>query len=104
MKKTHGLVALIVAGFLIIPVQVLPGTRAYAQSGSEKSEERQRQELEQKYQEQWDYLERLNQRQQDTGQRLQEAEKRRRDAEKRQGEAERRLQELEQQGQGGKTK
>jgi len=102
MKKTHGLVALIVAGFLIIPVQVLPGTRAYAQSGSEKSEERQRQE--QKYQEQWDYLERLNQRQQDTGQRLQEAEKRRRDAERRQGEAERRLQELEQQGQGGKTK
>jgi chromosome segregation ATPase len=103
MKKMNGLVVLILAGLLVIPGPVLSGSQAYAQGGSQMSEE-QRRELEKKYQEEWDYLEKLNKHQENTGERLEEAVKRREDAERRQREAERRLRELEQQEQGGKSK
>jgi hypothetical protein len=93
MKKMSGLVALILAGWLVIPA--LPGT-AYAQSSGEMSE-RERQALEKKYQEQWDYQERLNKHQDSTYERMEEAVKHRDDAEKRQRDAERRLREMEQQ-------
>jgi hypothetical protein len=94
MKKMYGLVALILAGFLVIPALPWSGSRACAQSGSEMSE-RERQALERKYQEQWDYLERLDKHQESTYERMEEAVKHRDDAEKRKGQAERQLQELE---------
>ncbi len=102
MKKMKGLVVLIFAGSLVIPGPAFHGSRAYAQGGSQMTES-QRQELERKYQEQWDYLEKLDKHQENTGERLQEAVKRRQDAEKRQREAERRLREQEQPRPSGKT-
>ena len=102
MKKMNALAAIILTGLLLIPGQLLDGSRAWAQSGSRLSEQ-QRRELEQKHQEQWDYLERLDKHQENTGERLQEAEKHRRDAERRQQEAERQMREMEQRS-GGKTK
>ena len=95
MKNWKGLVGLILAGLLVIAGQVWSEGRAYAQSGSQMTEP-QRQELEKKYQEQWNDLERLDKRQEDTGARLQEAVKRRQDAERRQREAERQMREQEQ--------
>jgi hypothetical protein len=92
MTRKRGLVVVMLAVLWLIP-----GSPALAQSGSGGLTEQQRREMEQKYQEQWETLEKIQQRQEDTGRRLQEAEKRRLDAAKRQREAERRLQELEQQ-------
>jgi hypothetical protein len=96
MKRRHILVALILAGWLAIPVLPGSGSLAYAQSGGQMSE-RERQALEKKYQEQWDYQERLNKHQDSTYERMEEAVKHRDDAEKRQRDAERRLREMEQQ-------
>jgi predicted Holliday junction resolvase-like endonuclease len=95
MKKMYVLVVLILAGLLVIPALLLSGSRAYAQSGSGMSE-RERQDLEQKYQEQWDYLERLDKHQESTYERMEEAVKHREDAERRKQQAERQLRELEQ--------
>ena len=95
MKKMTGLGALILAGLLVIPALPGNGSRAYAQSGSGMSE-RERRELEKKYQEQWDYLERLDKHQESTYERMEEAVKHREDAARRQREAERRLREPEQ--------
>ena len=97
MIRKKGLVVVMLAVLWLIFGSPGPGSRALAQSGSEGLTEQQRREMEQKYQEQWDTLERIQKRQEDTARRLQEAEQRRLDAEKRQREAERRLQELEQQ-------
>jgi chromosome segregation ATPase len=94
MRKIGGLGAMFVAGLLLIPGHGWLAGRAWAQSGSEKLSEKQYQELQKKRQEQWDDLERIQQRQDNIGQRRQEAEKRQLDAEKRQREAERRLREL----------
>lgn len=95
MKKMMGLSAVLLAGFLVMPGNLgLPG-RVFAQEGSKPLTDEQYQELQKKRQEQWQDLERIQQRQENTGQRLQEAEKRRQDAEKRRKEAEKRLRELE---------
>jgi hypothetical protein len=102
IKKISGLAACILTVLLTVPGPVFPGSGAYAQSGSGLTES-QRQELEQKSQEQWDYLERLDKKQEDTGSRLQGAGKRRQDAEKRQREAERQMRQLEKQPPGGKS-
>ena len=95
MKKVVRLGVIFLAGMLAMPVNTWLASRVYAQSGSEKLSEKQYQELQQKRQEQWNDLERLQQRQENVGQRRQEGEMRQRDAEKRQQEAERRLRELE---------
>ena len=97
MTRKKGLVVVMLAVLWLIPGSPGPGSRTLAQSGSEGLTEQQRRKMEQKYQEQWETLEKIQQRQEDAGRRRQEAEKRRRDAEKRQREAERRLQEMEQQ-------
>jgi hypothetical protein len=98
MQTIKVLVALILAGWLAIPAWPGNGGLAYAQSqsGSEMSE-RERRAMEQKYQEQWDYLEKLNKHQNSTYERMEEAVKHRDDAEQRQKDAERRLREMEQQ-------
>jgi len=90
------LAVLIISGLLVIPGPTWPGGRALAQGGSQLTEE-QRRQMEKKYQEDWEFQERLGKRMENTGERLQEAEKRRQDALKRQQEAERRLREQEQQ-------
>jgi septal ring factor EnvC (AmiA/AmiB activator) len=95
MKKAERIGVIFLAGLLAMPVNTWLASRVYAQSGSEKLSEKQYQELQQKRQEQWDDLERQQQRQENIGQRRQEGEKRQRDAEKRQREAERLLQEQE---------
>jgi membrane protein involved in colicin uptake len=92
MKTLAGLV---IAVLLIIPGLFRPGSLAWAQGGSQLTEQ-QRREMEKKYQEEWEFQERLGKRMEDTGERLREAEKRRQDAEKRAREAERRSRELEQ--------
>ncbi len=95
------LIAVILAGLLAIPGLSWFGDRAYAQSS--QMTETERQELEKKYQEQWDFLEKLDKRMENTGQRLEDAVKRREDAEKRQREAERRLRQSERQRSGGQA-
>ena len=97
MKKINGLVALILAGLLVIPGTFGPASQACAQEGSKPLTEQQYRELQQKRQEQWETLEQIQKRQEDTGGRLQDAVKRRQDAEKRQRDAERKLPEQEQQ-------
>ncbi len=92
MKKHNSLVALSLAGLLMISGNFWLGAEAWAQATGAQPTEDWRQKQEQKYQERWEELERENQK--STGQRLQDAEKRRREAEKRQREAERGLQEL----------
>ena len=96
MKKMKVALALILAGLLVGP-GLFAGSRVYAQSGSSMSEQ-ERQELEKKRQEQWEFQERLDKEQEDTGARLEKAVQRRQDAERRQREAEQRLRE---QGKGG---
>jgi len=102
MNKKKGLVVLMLAGLWLVQGPGWPGSQARAQSGSSMTEQ-QRRELEKKYQEQWDYLERLDKQQEDTGARLDKAVKRRQDAEKRQREAEQRLREQEQEEPNDKT-
>ena len=100
MKRMNGALALILAGLLVGP-GLFAGSRVYAQSGSSLSEQ-ERQEIEKKYQEQWEFQERLDKEQEDTGGRLEKAVQRRQDAERRQREAEQRLPE-QKKGGGGTT-
>jgi septal ring factor EnvC (AmiA/AmiB activator) len=88
MKKLVGLVAILLAGVLLSSGNGWFGTRVSAQSAPEKLTDQQYQELQKKRQEQWDNLERIQQRQENVGQRKQEAEKRQKDAAKRQKQAE----------------
>ena len=95
MKMKNAAVTLILTGFLLISWDVGLGNRAFAQGGSGGLTEEQQREMEQKYQERWQELERENK--ETTGERLQKAEQHRRDAERRQREAEKRLRELQEQ-------
>jgi hypothetical protein len=100
MNKSRGLTVLILAGLLAIPLPGGPAGTARAQGPGMTEQQR---ELQQKRQEQWDYLERLDKEQEDTGARLERARKRREDAQRRQQEAERRLRDSEQQPSRDKT-
>ena len=93
MKKRNGLMVVILAGLLVIPATFGPASQALAQEGSKPLTEEQYQELQKKRQEQWETLEQIQKRQEDTGGRLEEGVKRRQDAEKRQRDAERKMQE-----------
>ncbi len=95
MKKRNGLAVVILAGLLVIPGTFGSASQACAQEGSKPLTEQQYRELQQKRQEQWETLEQIQKRQEDTGARLEEGVKRRQDAEKRQRDAERKLQERE---------
>jgi peptidoglycan hydrolase CwlO-like protein len=95
MKKRFGLGVMLLAGLLVIPGNLWLAGQVFAQEGSKQLTDKEYQELQKKRQEQWNDLERMQHRQDNTGQRLQEAGKRRQDAEKRQKAAEKRLRELE---------
>jgi len=90
MKKLMGLGALLLAGVL-----VMPGNLVYAQEGSKQLTDEQYEKLKQKRQEQWQTLEDIQKRQENTGARLQEGVKRSQDATKRQKAAEQQMKELE---------
>ena len=60
MKMKNAAVTLIFTGFLLISSDVGLGNQALAQGGSGGLTEEQRREMEQKYQEQWQELEREN--------------------------------------------
>ena len=89
MNRIKAMFIIVLAGLLSTSLTMGPGSRALAQEGSKPLTEQQYRELQQKRQEQWETLERIQKRQEDTGGRLQEAEKRRLDAEKRKKDAER---------------
>jgi RNA processing factor Prp31 len=94
MNRMHGTLALALAGLLTLCVTVWPGSRADAQGTPEQPQEQWRQQLEQKYQEEW---EEQHKPPPSAAERQEKAEKRQMDAERRQREAERRQRELEQQ-------
>jgi hypothetical protein len=89
MKKIMGAGAILLAGLLVIPGNFGLGGQVLAQSESQKE-----QELRQKRQEEYEYLEQ-KEKKQHPGVRYPEAVKRQQDAIKHQKEAERRLRELE---------
>jgi hypothetical protein len=96
MKKIMGLGAMLLAGLLVIPGHLWLTSQSLAQSQAPTLTDKQYQELQQKRQEEWEYLDQ-KEKKQHPGLRRQDAVKRQEDAIKRQKEAERRLRELEKQ-------
>jgi Skp family chaperone for outer membrane proteins len=94
MKKTMGLGAMLLAGFLVIPGNLGLAGQVLAQSDAKTSEEKQLQELRQKRQETLQAQEEQAKQLEDTGKRKQDAIKRQQDAIKRQKAAEQRRREL----------
>ena len=94
MKKIMGLGAMLLAGLLVIPGHLWLASQVLAQSQAPTITDKQQQELQQKRQEEWEYLDQ-KEKKQHPGVRLPEAVKRQEDAIKRQKDAERRLRELE---------
>jgi hypothetical protein len=97
MKKIMGLGAMLLAGLLVIPGNLWLASRVLAQSQAPTMEDKEQQKLQQKRQEEWEYLDQ-KEKKQHPGLRRQEAIKRQEDAIKRQKDAERRLRKLEEQG------
>ncbi|MFA4903351.1 MAG: hypothetical protein WC600_11495 [Desulfobaccales bacterium] len=95
MKKLMGLGALWLAGVLAMPGNLWLTGCVYAQEGSKQLTDEQYEQLRQKRQEQWQTLEDIKKRQENTGERLQEGVKRSQDAAKRQKAAEQKLKEME---------
>ncbi len=95
MKKLMGLGGLLLAGVLLMPGNLWLTGRVYAQEGSKQLTDEEYEQLRQKRQEQWQTLEDIQKRQDNTGERLQEAVKRSQDAAKRQKAAEQKLKETE---------
>lgn len=95
MKKLMGLGALLMAAVLLVSGNFGLTGRAFAQEGSKQLTDEQYEKLKLKRQEQWQTLEDIQKRQDNTGERLQEAVKRRQDAERRQKAAEQKLKEME---------
>ncbi|MHB8066446.1 MAG: hypothetical protein ACYDIC_00950 [Desulfobaccales bacterium] len=91
-KKIVGLGAILLAGLLVTPGN--PGRTGQVLAQSESQTDKQQQELQQKRQEQWEYLDQ-KEKKQHPGIRYPEAIKRQEDAIKRQKDAEKRLRELE---------
>lgn len=96
MKKIIGLGAVLLAGLLVIPGNFRLAGQALAQREAPQMEDKKQQELQQKRQEEWEYLDQ-KEKKQHPGVRYPEAVKRQEDAIKRQKDAERRLRELERQ-------
>jgi len=94
MKKITGLGMILLAGLLVIPGNLWLASQVLAQSASPPIADKQQQDLQQKRQEQSEYLEQ-KEKKQHPGVRYPEALKRQEDATKRQKEAEKRLRELE---------
>jgi hypothetical protein len=94
MKKTMGLGAMLLAGFLVIPGNLGLAGQVLAQSDAKTIEEKQLQELRQKRQEILQAQEEQAKQLEDTGKRKQDAIKRQQDAIKRQKAAEQRRREL----------
>ena len=94
MKKIMGLGAMLLAGLLVIPGHLWLASQALAQSEAPATADKQQQELQQKRQEQWEYLDQ-KEKKQHPALRRQDAIKRQEDALKRQKDAEQRLRELE---------
>ena len=94
MKKIMGLKAILLAGLLVIPGNLWLASQVLAQSQGPTSEEQRQQQLQQKRQEEWEYLDQ-KEKKQHPALRYQEAIKRQQDAIKRQKDAEKRLRELE---------
>ncbi len=92
MKKLMGPGAMLLAGLLVIPGNLWLAGRALAQSQAPTMSDKQYQELQQKRQEEWEYLDQ-KEKKQHPGVRYPEAVKRQEDAEKRRKDAERRLRE-----------
>lgn len=95
MHKLMGLGALLLAGVLVMPGNLWLTNCVNAQEGGKQLTDEEYEKLRQKRQEQWQTLEDIQKRQDNTGERLQEAVKRRQDAAKRQKAAEQKLKEME---------
>jgi len=93
MNKLIGLAALLLAGGLAMPGNFWQSGVAYGQGSSRQLSDEEYEKLKQKRQEQWQTLEDIQKRQENTGERLQEAVKRRQDAERRQKAAEQQMRE-----------
>ncbi|RJR32919.1 MAG: hypothetical protein C4567_17475 [Deltaproteobacteria bacterium] len=98
MKKIMGLVAMLLAGSLATPGNLRFASQVLAQSQAPPMTDKQYQELQQKRQEEWEYLDQKEKKQY-PGVRRPAADKRQEDAIKRQKDAERRLRELEEEEQ-----
>ena len=98
MKKIMGLGAMLLAGLLVIPGNLWLASQVLAQSQAPTMSDKQQQELQQKRQEQWEYLDQ-KEKKQHPALRYQDAVKRQEDAIKRQKAAEKRLRELEEEEQ-----
>jgi hypothetical protein len=96
MKKIMRLGVMLLAGLLVIPGHLWGASQVLAQGQAPKLTEKQYQELQQKRQEEWEYLDQ-KEKKQHPALRYQDAIKRQEDALKRQKDAERRLRELEKQ-------
>ena len=94
MKKIMGLGAMLLAGLLVIPGNLWLASPVLAQSEAQTREDKQQEELRQKRQEEWEYLDQ-KEKKQHPALRRQEAIKRQEDAVKRQKAAEQRLRDLE---------
>jgi len=94
MKRIMGPGAILLGGLLVIPVNLWLASQVLAQSQTPTIEDKQQQELQQKRQEEWEYLDQ-KEKKQHPAIRYQDASKRQEDAIKRQKDAERRLRELE---------
>jgi len=94
MKRITGPGAILLAGLLVIPAHLWLAGQVLAQSQAPTMGEKQQQELQQKRQEEWEYLDQ-KEKKQHPAIRYQDAVKRQEDAIKRQKDAEKRLRELE---------
>ncbi len=94
MKKIMGLGAILLAGTLVIPGTIRHSGQVLAQSQAPPLTEDQYQQLQQKRQEEWEYLDQ-KEKTRHPGIRYPKAIQRQEDAEKRRKDAEKRLRELE---------
>lgn len=94
MKKLMGLGAVLLAGILVVPVNLGLAGRALAQESSKQLTDEQYEQLKKKRQEQWQTLEKID-KDSKTGARLQGGVKHRDDALKRQKAAEQQMKEME---------
>jgi len=94
MKKIMGLGAVLLAVFLLTPVNLGLAGQVLTQSDPKTTADKELQELRQKRQEQWEEREREAKQLEDSGKRRQDAIKRQQDAAKRQKAAEQGLRQL----------